>query len=1302
MPPQRPPPSRADRSERELDPHSARAHALRIRRLQAELLAARGDAQSTAAEAALQAQGAAQAAAAELRQALVEMEQHVALRPRQWAQYCAHALYQLAHEQRALPAAQPFLPPATLEHVLQIHERAAREGTGMDAAAHARYASLLLHWHQAFSGVDVWRVFHDVSAGASAGASDLDMRESAPSSAASGASDSATVDILQELTGLVGGPMLQSTPSGAWIYVAPSLPVVPSRAEVAAAAAHVTDQTAAAPADAETDTPADVEMVQQDHPDMLADYEACLREESVRERLWNTYARFAHDATNSQALFLIYLSFEMAYYHATASPEQRERVLRLFKARVTVTHDQHAQTMSMMSEFVTSHYEPEQYEALMASAASAGAAATAHANRVRSQEDVLHSIFATTTHPLGVESPSDEARAHVTQYIATSTDRTKPAVVQTIALYRRALAILGLPPTLTRAEQQPPTPEYEKKRQPKSPETQAASKAELEAESSLTESVWEDYLAFIAIHNGTVSPEEELDEYTQALRVLPGSGTIWARLMRTQTRLWQGAQEVEAAFQDALAKGQVAKAGVTSLASFLLGRCIAEKQMAITDLAQAQSVPVSEVQLDGAMDTFVRVEEVGQRALTLAKELSGSPRQSSSKAGTDPELRLEKFISGWCERFGPDTALLANDIWDEVANAQRTRSRAQVAAAEYFARTNQIDKARHIYKRSSRLVTEDQTRLLEAWVEFEQMFGMVSDLEYALARTKRETQRAWEQYYASYQAQTQTQAQDQAQAQDEVQGEVQGIESTPAHWDESGRDAGSSSARQGILASSEGQNLSSDSPDNAVPTGSKRTADEAALGAPSSGGATTTFSAKSHDAPVRILPPPKMPDPTATPDRENSSVVVSSSVPEPAPTSSEVRGLFQGCGTISDMVEPRTLESGHWAGMVVFADRSSVPVALTRDQKRITFLKDRPTSSAPVQVAVSRDCTLYVTNFPDVYTDSDIRSLFGQMGDVLDVRWPSRRFSSSRRFCYVEMATAQSASHSLSLNGRQLTELNRLTVALSDPERRKMRSDANASEREVYVTGLPHRMSTDEVRELFTRQADLLAVRVPRPGIAFADFRTALDAHKAQAQLDGMSLQGRSLKATKADPSKKHQQLPHGGQGFRSRAVHVANLPSAAQEALVQQEFERLLGLGTVRKVEYAPGASTAIVELASAQLAGQALLAPRVVYGDTHLILSSLEQGRPGGRKAATKASLASGPSHQPLPETPTAFAPRTMRHRDPAAHSTPKANPPSLDVSLPQADSMDGVTPTVAAPAATDGPPRKSNQDKFRALLQ
>ena len=174
--------------------------------------------------------------------------------------------------------------------------------------------------------------------------------------------------------------------------------------------------------------------------------------------------------------------------------------------------------------------------------------------------------------------------------------------------------------------------------------------------------------------------------------------------------------------------------------------------------------------------------------------------------------------------------------------------------------------------------------------------------------------------------------------------------------------------------------------------------------------------------------------------------------------------------------------------------RDSVPAALTKDKKRV--------HNHEIGVHLAWESTLYVTNFPESADDTSIRKLFAQVcsyfelscfqvtdmtqyGHIFDVRWPSKKFKSTRRFCYVQYTSpvryffsqvlnslncrvVQTAARlALELHGRELEPGHRLNVYISNPERRKERTDADADAREVYVAGLSKFVTKDDLAKLF-------------------------------------------------------------------------------------------------------------------------------------------------------------------------------------------------------------------------------------------
>lgn len=95
--------------------------------------------------------------------------------------------------------------------------------------------------------------------------------------------------------------------------------------------------------------------------------------------------------------------------------------------------------------------------------------------------------------------------------------------------------------------------------------------------------------------------------------------------------------------------------------------------------------------------------------------------------------------------------------------------------------------------------------------------------------------------------------------------------------------------------------------------------------------------------------------------------------------------------------------------------QESVLAARTKDKKRINDVE--------LEVYIAWECCLYVTNYPETYDKAAVEKLFEQVclpsfvyhhihrlilhiqyGTIFDIRWPSKRYKATRRFCYVQFA----------------------------------------------------------------------------------------------------------------------------------------------------------------------------------------------------------------------------------------------------------------------------------------------------------
>ncbi|KAF7331655.1 ATP-dependent DNA helicase PIF1 [Mycena kentingensis (nom. inval.)] len=337
-------------------------------------------------------------------------------------------------------------------------------------------------------------------------------------------------------------------------------------------------------------------------------------------------------------------------------------------------------------------------------------------------------------------------------------------------------------------------------------------------------------------------------------------------------------------------------------------------------------------------------------------------------------------------------------------------------------------------------------------------------------------------------------------------------------------------------------------------------------------------------------------------DRENCTVFVAD-LPADV-TEDELVALFKDCGKVRE-VKIKNLSDAVVATVEMF-DRDDIPAALTKDKKRIR--------NQEIAVHLAWKSTLYVANYPESTDDAALRALFVKYGTLFDVRWPSKKFKETRRFSYVQFTSPAAAEKALELHGRELEPGLPLTVLISNPERKKERTDADANERELYVAGLNRNTSKADLELLFKQYGNLKEVRLATDnsghckGFAFVEFD---DITSAQAALEAnnIELKSRRISVTIADSRvrSKNRNEPDSGLGkkadIRSRSVRVRNLPAGTQEGLLQQVLEKL---AKVKRVEVFADLNEAVVELDSAADAGKLLLrTDAVVFEGNELKLS-------------------------------------------------------------------------------------------------
>ncbi|KNZ44313.1 hypothetical protein VP01_929g5 [Puccinia sorghi] len=680
----------------------------------------------------------------------------------------------------------------------------------------------------------------------------------------------------------------------------------------------------------------------------------------------------------------------------------------------------------------------------------------------------------------------------------------------------------------------------------------------------------------------------------RATRTVPWSGEIWASAIRAFERKSQTIEAIEQLCARAI-QSKFLEHDIEALVTFTIGRADFHRRRLDAYI------------LAGGTENAEQVKSLIDMVANVLNHGIDTTKKVFAKSG-DTSCRLEKYLATLViisnknlSHLASSTSITTGKMTQQKCGKKLPNSIAMLLSHGFrllnvkrMLRRGDLTRAREYYKKSSNIKLDYPEYLLEAWLTFEHHFGTLDDVEYAIskvnnlmkginARRKREA----EQSSAAFGQQTTL---------DNPAGEASGI-NAPAETDVK---IETRKRKSDGIPESEGGDKKIKL--RKIPPILYFNNEYLTLLILRSDSLEPTTSTNNGEVPELKR------------DRENSTVLLAGLTPQTS--EAKIAQLFRDCGKIRQIVIHKTSPDDIVA-TVEFEDRASVLPAQTKDKKTLDGVE--------VAVSLAWRSTLYVTNFPQDANDEWIRSKFSPFGTIFDVRWPSKRFKSTRRFCYIQFTSPVSHDSFMKVVGRELTRVlivpqasaeaalelhnlevtpnQKMSVLISDPTRKQTRSDNHANDKEIYITCLSKFVQEDDLRKLFTQFGEIKGVRVVldqaghSKGFAFVEFQNEMSA-KAALTMNNVELKKRRIGVTISsvkgpslvwkNTSFKDEARLSSATDHRSRSVRVSNLAEGTQEALIQQAFDPF---GKVLKTITYPEKNEALVEFALEKDAGQVFL---------------------------------------------------------------------------------------------------------------
>ncbi len=240
-------------------------------------------------------------------------------------------------------------------------------------------------------------------------------------------------------------------------------------------------------------------------------------------------------------------------------------------------------------------------------------------------------------------------------------------------------------------------------------------------------------------------------------------------------------------------------------------------------------------------------------------------------------------------------------------------------------------------------------------------------------------------------------------------------------------------------------------------------------------------------------------------DREHATVIVKK-LPTDT-TQIRIRQFFTDAGSVRNVVMKEEQDS--LTAIVEFETPQEADYALTKEAKGF--------NGHSISIERGQQTTLYVANYPAHADESYLRKLYSPFGEIINIRFPSLKFDTKRRFCYIQFAKAEDSIAATQLDGTDVEGL-KLISKISNPNAKKKRDDATAEGREVYIWHINFKVKEREIKETFSPFGKIERIKCPviratgnNKGYCYVVYENKESAEAAVAEMHSKTLWGLEL-----------------------------------------------------------------------------------------------------------------------------------------------------------------------------------------------